>query len=127
VSEFWNNTYYYPFPDAFTRHSIFHHITDPATGDTLIRNRMMTMSEDFVSGRFWDTIILDLNGISHFWLAMFPTGSQDQRWWEAVPGSAVVGSGRRAACHHDLPGGGHHDRMHRQRTLASLLQLEFHS
>jgi hypothetical protein len=80
VSWFWNNTYLYPFPDVLTRHSIFHHITDPVTGDTLVRNRMMTMSETLTLID-WDTNILDLDGTSHFWLAMFPTGSADQRWW----------------------------------------------
>jgi hypothetical protein len=82
VSGFWNNTWLYPFPDFLTKNSIYHHITDPATGDTLIRNRMMDMSETLL-GTDWDTRILDLDGTSHFWLSMFPTGGADQRWWEA--------------------------------------------
>ncbi len=81
LSAYWNNKFLYPYPDIYTRHSVFHHITDPATGDTLVRNRMMTMSEAMM-GLEWDTIILNLDGTSHFWLSMFPTGAQDQRWWE---------------------------------------------
>jgi len=29
----------------------------------------------------WDTIILMLDGTSHFWLSLVPTGMQDQRFW----------------------------------------------
>jgi hypothetical protein len=82
LSAYWNNTFLYPYPDFLTQHSIFHHITDPATGDTLVRNRMMTMSEA-VLGLEWDTIILDLDGTSRFWFSMFPSGGQDQLWWES--------------------------------------------
>jgi len=42
---------------------------------------MAQLGADF-SGREWDTIILDLDGTSHFWLAMLPIGAADQRWWE---------------------------------------------
>ncbi len=79
LGSWWNNTDLYPYPSR--DRSIFRHITDPVTGDTLIYNRMMTLSEDF-SGREWDFFFLNLDGISHFWLSMVPTGSPDQRWWE---------------------------------------------
>ncbi len=79
ASGWWNNTDLYPYP-ARDR-SIFRHITDPVTGDTLIYNRMMTLSEDF-SGREWDFRQLTVHDTNHFWLSLVPFGSADQRWWE---------------------------------------------
>jgi hypothetical protein len=38
------------------------------------------------TGREWDTRMLDRSD-QHFWLALFPTGTQDQRFWE---GSRVL-------------------------------------
>jgi hypothetical protein len=74
-----NHTNLYPFPDL--DNSIFQHLPDMAT--ETISNWMMTLSEDF-SGRQWDQIILNLDGdpppMDVFWLAMFPAGSQDQRF-----------------------------------------------
>jgi hypothetical protein len=47
---------------------------------------MYSMNRDF-SFRGWDYIVLNLDGTSHFWMAMVPTGAPDQRWWE---GSRVL-------------------------------------
>jgi len=47
---------------------------------------MMALSER-MDGSDWDTKILTLDGTSHFWLSMFPTGQQDQRFEE---GSRVL-------------------------------------
>ncbi len=82
LGAWWNNTNLYPYP--YRDRSIFRHITDPVTGDTLIHNRMMTLSEDF-SGREWDTRILELNShpdSAYMHMALVPTGAPDQRWWE---------------------------------------------
>jgi hypothetical protein len=50
-------------------------------------NWMMTLSEDFLTGRAWDTIIMDLDETSHFWLSLFPTGGTDQRF---ISGSRIL-------------------------------------
>jgi len=84
VSSWWNTTsVLWVFPDFSTR-SIFRHMVEGT--DTLYHNRMAQMGGDF-SGREWDSITLDLDGTSHFWLAMIPTGTADQRWWD---GSRVL-------------------------------------
>jgi hypothetical protein len=62
--------------------SIFRHIIDD--GDTTF-NWMMSLSENF-PGNEWNTRILDVWG-SHFWMALFPTGLEDQRFGE---GSRVL-------------------------------------
>ncbi len=79
VSHYWNTTsMLYMYPD-FDR-SIFRHMMDGS--DTLYANRMAQLEGDF-SYRGWDYVFLDLDGTSHFWLSLVPTGSQDQRWWES--------------------------------------------
>lgn len=78
----WNNTDLYPFPD--TDRSIFRHFIEG--GDTLVYNRMMSLSQEVFTGEEWDTRILDLSD-SHFWLALITTGTQDKRWWD---GSRVL-------------------------------------
>jgi hypothetical protein len=79
LSDYWNTIHMlWVFPDFSTR-SIFRHIVEGS--DTLYHNRFAQMGADF-SGREWDTVILDLDGTSHFWLTVFATGSQDQFWWE---------------------------------------------
>jgi hypothetical protein len=79
LSPYWNTSSALSvFPD-FER-SVFRHIVDGA--DTLYHNRMADIGADF-SGREWDTRIVDVStDPPHFWMALFPTGSPDQRWWE---------------------------------------------
>jgi hypothetical protein len=71
IDPFYNNTDLYPFPT--TDRSIFRHPCDDF-GD----NWMMALSEQLM-GLEWDTRILSLED-QHFWLALFPTGSADQRF-----------------------------------------------
>lgn len=71
LSGYWNNTNLYPDPNL--DRSIFRHLD----GET---NWMTTLSEHS-SIYPWDTIILMLDGTSHFWLSLVPTGMQDQRFW----------------------------------------------
>jgi hypothetical protein len=68
-----NTTNLYPFPNLDK--SIFRHLNCPP----LMSNWMMTLSES-LTGLDWDTRILDLTGGLHFWMALFPTGSADQRF-----------------------------------------------
>jgi len=102
LSAYWNNTNLYPYPHL--ERSIFRHLVI-SEGDTVI-SRMMDLAEDF-SGREWDTRIIEMKSDScwvyrptwppngqdsafvppHFWLNLFPTGSEDQFWWE---GSKVL-------------------------------------
>ncbi len=82
VSGYWNKvSTLYLAPD-FGR-SVFRHIV---TGTDTVHNRMADLDQDF-SYRAWDSMQLDLDGTSHFWLAMIPLGTPDQRWWE---GSRVL-------------------------------------
>jgi hypothetical protein len=79
LSQYWNTfSMLWVFPDFSTR-SIFRHIVEGS--DTLYHNRMALLDGDF-SFRGWDFVIIDLDGTSHFWLSVFPTGPQDQLWWE---------------------------------------------
>ena len=64
--------------------SIFRHLVVSPT-DT-IHNWMMDLFEA-ENGEEWNAIILDLDGISHFWLTMIPSGSEDTRFG---PGSDVL-------------------------------------
>jgi hypothetical protein len=82
VSGYWNNTNVYPSPDI--DRSVFRHFVED--GDTVVHNWMMDLSQRGM-GLDWDTRVLDLDGISHFWFALFPSGSQDQRFGE---GSRVL-------------------------------------
>lgn len=79
LGTYWNNTLMLWAAPGF-EHSIFRHIMEGA--DTLYRNRMAQLEGDF-SNRGWDYVFLDLDGTSHFWLTLVPTGSQNQRWWES--------------------------------------------
>jgi hypothetical protein len=77
VSGYWNNCYLYPYPDYLLQNSIFQHFLNPSDPtDTLVHNWMMNQSQK-MTGEEWDTFILNLDGTSHFWLAMFPTGVED--------------------------------------------------
>jgi hypothetical protein len=78
ISSYWNQTTLNPYAPNMAR-SIFRDMPDNDYPE--VYNRMFGMDRDF-SQRGWDYIVLDLDGTSHFWLAMVPTGSQDQRWWE---------------------------------------------
>jgi hypothetical protein len=62
--------------------SIFRHLVD---GSDTTRNWMLSLAEE-LTGKEWDTRILDISN-EHFWLAMFPSGSPDQKFWE---GSRVL-------------------------------------
>ncbi len=79
LSTYWNSTLMLWVAPGF-EHSIFRHMVEGT--DTLYHNRMAQLEGDF-SNRGWDYVFLDLDGISHFWLTLVPTGSQNQRWWES--------------------------------------------
>lgn len=76
-----NKTNLHPFPDLSG--SIFRHL--PSMQFPQDRNWMMDMSE-LGTGAEWDTRILDIAGGGHFWLALVPTGTDDQRF----PGGSRV-------------------------------------
>lgn len=79
MSEYWNTTSMFWVSPDFDR-SVFRHIVED--GDTLYHNRMAQISGDF-SGRGWDTYIQEVStDPPYFRMAMVPTGSPDQRWWE---------------------------------------------
>lgn len=94
LSAWWHMTSPLWVVPGFATRSIFRHVVKGI--DTLHHNRMADLAADFL-GREWDTIILHLASDSswyvydvddstivpaHFWLNMFPTGTQDQRFWE---------------------------------------------
>ena len=59
--------------------SIFRHLVTDA--DT-VHNWMMDRFEEGL-GEEWNGIILDLDGTSHFWLTLIPSGSEDQKFGDA--------------------------------------------
>jgi hypothetical protein len=65
----------HPSPDL--NKSIFRHL--PSMEFPQDRNWMMDLSEQG-TGVEWDSRILDLGGGTHFWLALVPTGTRDQRF-----------------------------------------------
>jgi hypothetical protein len=77
----YNNANLYPFPDL--NNSIFRHL--PSMQFPEDRNWMMDLSEQEMDLE-WDTRILDLGGGTHFFLALVPTGREDQRF----PGGSRV-------------------------------------
>ncbi len=82
VTTYWNDPIMISVVPNFSR-SVYRDMfeTDyPDTSGILYRNRMGWLNHDFVSG--WDFTVLDLDGISHFWFTVVPTGTADQRWWE---------------------------------------------
>jgi hypothetical protein len=84
VTSYWNETSMLWVIPTFSR-SIYRHMfaTDYVpTADTLYRNRLAWIDSDFL-GRGWDFTVLDLDGVSHYWFTVVPTGTADQRWWES--------------------------------------------
>lgn len=57
--------------------SIFRHLLTPS-GST-VHNWMMDLF-NAGNGEEWNTIILNLDGTSHFWLALLPTGPEDRKF-----------------------------------------------
>jgi hypothetical protein len=88
LSSYWNTTSTLPFYPDFNR-SMFRHLVNLADPtDTLYHNRMADIGIDEMglpTNGDWDTRIVDLSSDdpTHMWMALFPTGSQDQRWWES--------------------------------------------
>jgi hypothetical protein len=74
LSSYWNRTLWTP---SNLPRSIFRHLITP-TNDT-IHNWMMDLY-NAENGQEWNTIILDLDGTSHYWLVMIPTGPEDTRF-----------------------------------------------
>jgi len=64
--------------------SIFRHL--PSNDNPHVRNWMMDRFEEG-SGNVWNGIIMDLDGISHFWLTLIPSGAEDPKFG---PGSRVL-------------------------------------
>jgi hypothetical protein len=67
LSSYWNNTTLWPWDPTADR-SIFRHLDE---------ERNWLMDQEFFCP---PTVILDLDGTSHFWFTLFPTGSGDPRW-----------------------------------------------
>ncbi len=66
LSSYWNNTALWPWPH--TDRSIFRHLDGEIN---------WLMDQHFV---FPPNVVLDLDGTSHFWFALLPTGQEDPRW-----------------------------------------------
>jgi hypothetical protein len=73
LTGYWNQILWHP---TKLPRSIFRHLV--SDGDT-IHNWMMDRYEAG-HGEEWNGIILDLNGISHIWLILIPSGTEDQRF-----------------------------------------------
>jgi hypothetical protein len=76
LTEWWNNTDLYPYPTI--DRSIFRHIIHGQ--DTLEHNWMMDQAQK-LTGEEWETRILNLDGATHFWLAVAAT-SVENHWFE---------------------------------------------
>jgi hypothetical protein len=81
LSQYWNKI---SWSSSNLPRSIFRHLIVSPT-DT-IHNWMMDLY-DAGNSEEWNGIILDLDGVSHFWLTMIPTGTEDQRFG---PGTHVL-------------------------------------
>ena len=76
VTGYWNEIRWNP--DQLPR-SIFRHLV--LDGDT-IHNWMMDEYEKG-NGEEWNGVILDLDGSSHIWATLIPSGAEDQRFGDA--------------------------------------------
>jgi len=81
VSSYWNKILW---TGSNLPRSIFRHLIVSPT-DT-VHNWMMDLFEAG-NGEEWNGIFLDLDGDSHFWLSLLPTGSEDPRFG---PGNHVL-------------------------------------
>jgi hypothetical protein len=73
LTTYWNRISWNP---TNLPRSIFRHL--PSNDNPQIHNWMMDLY-DAGNEQEWDTFVLDLDGTSHFWLSMIPTGAPDQR------------------------------------------------
>lgn len=78
VTAWWNTLSVNPYDPAMAR-SVFRDLPD--NDSPVIFNRMFALARDF-SMRDWDFKVVDLDGTSHYWFNIVPTGTPDQRWWE---------------------------------------------
>lgn len=74
LSSYWNTISLH---DPNAGRSIFRHFIEGP--DTVIHNWMMDLYEEG-NGEEWNGLILDLDGISHFWFTAIPSGSEDKRF-----------------------------------------------
>ncbi len=81
VSSYWNQILW---GSAQRLRSIFRHLPD--NDNPVVHNWMMDQFQEGY-GEEWNGITLDVDGTSHFWLIMIPSGSEDQRFG---PGSRVL-------------------------------------
>ncbi len=81
LTSYWNRILWTP---SNLPRSIFRHLVK-SPGDT-VHNWMMDLFEAG-NGEEWNSAILDLDGTSHFWLSLIPTGSEDPRFG---PGNNVL-------------------------------------
>ena len=73
ISAYWNKILWTP---SFLPRSIFRHLV---IGTDTTHNWMMDLF-DREEGQEWNFISLETDGVSHFWLAMIPTGTEDMRF-----------------------------------------------
>jgi hypothetical protein len=57
--------------------SIFRHLPDNTTAT--VHNWMMDLYDAAEDGQ-WNSVILDMDGTSHYWLSLIPTGTEDPRY-----------------------------------------------
>ncbi len=81
VSSYWNKITWGS-PDL--PRSVFRHLPDMS--NPVVHNWMMDQFQEG-NNEEWNSIILNLDGTSHFWLAALATGSEDQRFG---PGSRIL-------------------------------------
>jgi len=67
--------------DSQRPRSVFRHLPDNATAT--VHNWMMDLYDE-ENGEEWNGIILDLDGVSHFWLTMIRTGVEDKKYGETT-------------------------------------------
>ena len=86
VSAYWNTISWLAVPpqDPAINRSVFRHL--PSNATPMVHNWMMDQYQEG-NGEEWNFIVLDLDGTSHFKLAMVPSGAEDQRFGE---GSGVL-------------------------------------
>ncbi|MFQ6002512.1 MAG: dockerin type I domain-containing protein, partial [Candidatus Zixiibacteriota bacterium] len=79
VSSYWNTADLLGPP---AERSVFRHLIDEETGDTIMINRMMWMQWQW-QGWEWDTRQIELStDPPYIRMALLPTNIQDRRWWE---------------------------------------------
>ncbi|MGB8656277.1 MAG: dockerin type I repeat-containing protein [Candidatus Zixiibacteriota bacterium] len=78
LSSYWNNGNTGSFTAPEVDRSIFRHL--PSMSNPQVHNWMMDQYQEGGFDKVWNSIVLSLDGTSHFWLTLIAMGAQNQKF-----------------------------------------------